>query len=331
MVKVSVIVPVYNMEKYLEKCLDSLLSQTLAEIEIITVDDGSSDSSPDILERYAKKASNVIYVRKENNGLSDARNLGLTYAQGEYVGYVDSDDFADPEMFEVMYAKAIESGSDIVECNLHHTYPSGEDTEIMVKYYKPCKLLCFGRFIVWNKIYRRSWLLDTGVSFPLGLIYEDVSFISKLIPFITKYDYVDIAPIHYVQRRGSLNHMSSEKTLQILNILRGIYDFYSENGFCQQYECELEYMFTRILLCSSFSRMCNIRSNTLRKEALELNLRELSETFPDWRKNLILAGDRSRQGLFMRSVNKATYKIYSKLLPLFFTIMRRFSMKSYYS
>jgi len=171
MIKVSVIVPVYNVEKLLKRCIDSLLGQTLQEIEIIAVDDGSTDSSLAILENYAKQNKKLKCIGKKNGGLSDARNHGLPYATGEYVGYVDSDDFVDPDMYETMYDKAKEHGSDIVECNLHHTYANYEDTEIMVKYYKPEELLCFGRHIAWNKIYRRSWLLETGVQFPFGLIY----------------------------------------------------------------------------------------------------------------------------------------------------------------
>ena len=320
MIKVSVIVPVFNMEEHLERCLDSLLNQTLEDIEIIAVDDGSTDSSPQILTRYSEKSIKMMSVRKENGGLSDARNYGLPYATGEYVGYMDSDDFADPVMYNAMYNKARESGCDIVECNLHHTFSEREDTETVKKYYTQKELLCFGRHVVWNKIYRRSWLLETGISFPLGLIYEDVSFFSKLVPYITRYDYVDIAPIHYFQRSGSLNNSSSVKTLQIIDILRDVLDFYVKRGFYNQYERELEYMYARILLCSSFRRMCHIPDKHLRKDALSRNFQELISTFPLWKKNPVLRKERSRYGLYMRSVNKATYKAYSHILTAVFIV-----------
>ena len=316
MVKVSVIVPVYNMEEYLEKCLDSLLAQTLEEIEVIAVDDGSTDSSPEILKRYAGRSAKIKYVGKENGGVSDARNHGLPYAAGEYIGYVDSDDFVDPDMYEVMYNKAKERDADIVECNLHHTYAGFEDTEIVEKYYTPEELLCYGRYVVWNKIYRRSWLLEAGVQFPVGLIYEEVCFLSRLVPYITVYDYVDIAPVHYVQRGESLNNKSSEKTMEIFDILRGVLEFYSENGFYQRYEKELEYIFTRILLCSSFTRMCRIPDRTHRKKALGLNFLELEGNFPNWKKNPVLKRVKSRRELFMRSVNRVTYRLYSGIFPV---------------
>ena len=96
------------VEDYLEKCLDSLTGQTLKEIEILAVNDGSTDSSPEILERYADKFSSIIVLNKENGGLSDARNYAFPFIQGEYVGFVDSDDYVDLEMYEAMYKKAVE-------------------------------------------------------------------------------------------------------------------------------------------------------------------------------------------------------------------------------
>ena len=323
MKKVSVIVPVYNMEKYLEKCLDSLIAQTLEEIEIIAVDDGSIDASPEILQRYALKSDKIVSVRKENGGLSDARNYGLTYATGEYIGYIDSDDYADPNMYEVMYLKAKERDSDIVECNLHHTYINYEDTEIMTKIYSPEELLCYGRCIVWNKIYKHKWLLETGVIFPQGLIYEDLDFFSRIVPHIRTYDYVDIVPIHYVQRGGSINNTSARNTMQIFSIMRGIISYYKEKGFYNQYERELEYLYARILLCSSFSRMCRISDGGVRKKALRLNWQELSDSFPKWRSNPILKMEKSRNALFMKIQNPFTYKICAKVFPLLLKIEDR--------
>jgi len=326
-VKISVIVPVYNMEEYLKRCLDSLLNQTLQELEIIAVDDGSTDSSPDILREYSAKSSKLKVLRKENGGLSDARNYGFLHSTGEYIGYVDSDDYVDPEMYEVMYNKAKEYNSDIVECNLHHTYGNNtEDTEIMKRYYTPRELLCHGRHIVWNKIYLRSWLAKTHIQFPTGLIYEDVSFFLKIVPHISSYDYVDITPIHYVQRSGSVNN-DSKKTTQIFEILKGVLDYYRESGFYSQYEQELEYMYARILLCSSFVRMCRIKNRVLRSEALTANLNELVENFPCWRENPILKNGKGRHAFFMRSVNKFTYKVYSLILPVVLRLYRRFSSK----
>lgn len=116
MTKISVIIPIYNTEKYLERCLDSVIGQTLEDIEIICVDDGSTDSCPQILESYAVKDSRIKLIHKENNGLVSARKTGVTAASGEYVGYVDSDDWIEPDMYEILYRNAHNNRADLVSC-----------------------------------------------------------------------------------------------------------------------------------------------------------------------------------------------------------------------
>ena len=114
--KVSVIVPIYNVEKYLRRAVDSLLAQTLKEIEIILVDDGSPDNCPKIIDDYAEKYENVVAVHKENGGLSDARNVAMAVAKGEFIGMLDPDDYAEPNMFELLYKNMISHNSDLSIC-----------------------------------------------------------------------------------------------------------------------------------------------------------------------------------------------------------------------
>ena len=118
-VKVSIIVPVYNVEKYIKKCLDSLVHQTLSDIEIIVVNDGSPDNSELIINQYLKKYSNIKYFKKENGGQGSARNFGLSKAIGKYIMFVDSDDYVDITMAEKMYNSAIANNSDMVICNIN--------------------------------------------------------------------------------------------------------------------------------------------------------------------------------------------------------------------
>lgn len=117
MIKVSIIVPIYNVEKYLHQCVDSLLNQTLREIEVILVDDGSPDSCPRICDEYKKKDTRVKVVHKQNGGLSDARNAGMKLVEGEYVAFIDSDDYVDLYMFEKLYAAAKERNLDVCYCD----------------------------------------------------------------------------------------------------------------------------------------------------------------------------------------------------------------------
>ena len=117
MTKISIIVPIYNVEKYLKRSLDSLVNQTLEDIEIILVDDGSTDNSHKIAEDYKENYSNVLLVTKENGGLSDARNFGLQYASGEYIAFIDSDDYVESQMFERMYNLSENGRKKIIESN----------------------------------------------------------------------------------------------------------------------------------------------------------------------------------------------------------------------
>lgn len=322
--KVSVVVPVYNVEQYLEKCLDSVVNQTLADIEIIVVNDGSTDGSWEVIEKYKNVYPEKIKAyTKTNGGLSDARNYGLSFSSGEYVGFLDSDDFVDLEMYEVMYMKAKEKDYDIVECNLHHTYENYEDTEIGVNNTDKRWLLRDGRSVVWNKIYRADWLRDTGVVFHKGIIYEDVEFFSKLVPYIREYAYVAPAFVHYVQRGDSINNLSSEKTKHIFIVLEEILDFYKNNGFYDEFKTSLEYLFARIILCSSFSRICKIQDSDMRKSVLEENYHILCRYFPKWRKNEYVKANRSKNGKFMKSVNRITYRMYSYIFPFVFRTMAR--------
>ena len=319
-IKVSIIIAVYNVAPYLEKCLDSLINQTLSDIEIIAVDDGSTDGSSEILSRYASSDSRLHILSKSHTGVADARDYAFPYVKGEYIGFVDSDDFVDLNMYEVMYNKAIETDSDIVECNLHHTFEGYEDTEIGPKETNKQELLMNGRNVVWNKIYKTSWFMNTKVTFPAGLIYEDVCFYCNIIPYINKIAYVDDPFVHYVQRKTSINNFQTLRTLQIFDILDIIYAFYKDNGFFDEYRDALEFLFTRILLCSSFSRMCRIKNHKDRRYALKKNYEKLIEIFPNWRQNPYLKSKSDKNSKYMKRINQFTYKFSCLFYPIYISL-----------
>ena len=182
--KISVIVPVYNVEKYIDKCLDNLVNQTLKDIEIIVVNDGSPDNSQDIINSYQKKYPRMIKsFIKPNGGLSDARNYGIKKAQGEYIAFLDSDDYIEIDAYEKMYKKAELKDFDIVVCDLNYVYEDGsvkrvsskiehDTTNIKNVYINmyPC---------VWNKIYKKT-LFENDIEFKKGVWFEDVDFLYKI-------------------------------------------------------------------------------------------------------------------------------------------------------
>lgn len=181
--KVSVIVPIYHVEAYLQECLDSLVNQTLRDIEVIMVNDGSPDSSGDIMERYAAAHENFKAYHKENGGLGNARNFGLTRATGDYIAFLDSDDVVTEQAYEILFETAMETGSDIVTGNVvrfnsRKTYGSGlhkrafHETKLNTHITKKPELIYDTTSI--NKIYKKSFWDRHQLRFPEGIYYEDI-------------------------------------------------------------------------------------------------------------------------------------------------------------
>ena len=317
MPKVSVIVPIYNVEKYLEKCINSLLSQTLEDIQIILVNDGSKDNSGNIAKEYEQNNKDrVIYVEKENGGLSDARNYGLKYATGDFIAFLDSDDYIEKNAYEEMYNKAIEENADYVECDFIWEFPNKIRVDKQYPYKNKKEMLSFVRVVAWNKLIKRQLITDNNLEFPKGLRYEDVEFTYKLIPFINKFTYVDKPFIHYVQREGSIANVQNERTAEIFTVLDNVIEFYKKNNIYEEYRDELEYNYARYLLCSSLKRMCKIKDKTIREKLLTESWERLNLNFPNWKENVILKTVNIGKNKYMRTVNKSTYKIYSKILEI---------------
>ena len=317
MPKVSVIVPIYNVEKYLEKCINSLLSQTLEDIQIILVNDGSKDNSGNIAKEYEKNNKDrVIYVEKENGGLSDARNYGLKYATGDFIAFLDSDDYIEKNAYEKMYNKAIEENADYVECDFLWEFPNKIRVDKQYPYKNKKEMLSFVRVVAWNKLIKRQLITDNNLEFPKGLRYEDIEFTYKLIPFLNKFAYVDNPFIHYVQREGSIANVQNERTAEIFTVLDNVIEFYKKNNIYEKYRDELEYNYARYLLCSSLKRMCKIKDKTIREKLLTESWERLNLNFPNWKENVILKTVNIGKNKYMRTVNKSTYKIYSKILEI---------------
>ena len=317
MPKVSVIVPIYNVEKYLEKCINSLLSQTLEDIQIILVNDGSKDNSGNIAREYEKNNKNrIIYVEKENGGLSDARNYGLKYATGDFVAFLDSDDYIEKNAYEEMYNKAIEENADYVECDFIWEFPNKIRVDKQYPYKNKKEMLSFVRVVAWNKLIKRQLITDNNLEFPKGLRYEDVEFTYKLIPFVNKFAYVDKPFIHYVQREGSIANVQNERTAEIFTVLDNVIEFYKKNNIYEKYRDELEYNYARYLLCSSLKRMCKIKDKSNKEKLLTESREKLNLNFPNWKENVILKTVNIGKNKYMRTVNKSTYKIYSKILEI---------------
>lgn len=314
MAKVSVIVPVYNVEKYVIRCLSTLVMQTLKDIEIIVVNDGSTDKSKELILKFMKNHKNIIYVEKENGGLSDARNFGMQYATSDYIAFLDSDDFVDYTMYEKLYNKAIEEKADYVECDFYWCYELGNNEwknkkDIGYRYKDKKEMFEKARVCAWNKLIKKDIIKD---KFPVGLLYEDVEFFYKLIPNITKFAFVEEPLIYYVQRPNSITNRPNYKAGQIFNVLDNVIDFYKKNNLYDEYEEQIEYTYTRLLLCSSLKRIAKIEDKVAREKLYYETWQNLFTKFPNWKNNELLKKP-SFKNIYMRLINKHTYKLAYKI------------------
>lgn len=310
MVDISIIVPVYNVQDYLPDCLDSLLAQTYKNIEIIVVNDGSTDHSQNVIDKYAKKDTRIIPLIKPNGGLSDARNFGMKHASGKYIGFVDGDDYVEPDMYEKMYKKAEKQNSDVVECNLFHNYPDKFDVEIGKRIYDKHEMIRVGRSVVWNKIYKKEWLDGCNVWFHVGAVHEDVEFYVKLVPFIRKISYIREAGIHYVFRKESIMNHCTRKILDLFDVFEQLISYYKEKGIYEEYKADLEYLTVRICLCNTVKRIAKIEESNERRWVFNENWRRLNELFPNWKKNPYLKKGKSKKEWYMKTMNKTLYYLY---------------------
>ena len=319
MAKVSIIVPVYNVELYVEKCLESLVNQTLNDIEIIVVNDGSKDNSKQIIQDFIKKYQNknIVYLEKENGGLSDARNYGIPYAKGEYIAFLDSDDYVEKDTYEQMYDIAKEEEADMVECDFYWEYPNKTRQDIGEKYYTKKQMIEKVRVVAWNKLIKRDILEKTKIIFPKGYRYEDVEFTYKLIPHLNKVSFLKKPCIHYIQRKNSISNSQNERTKEIFDVLENVIKYYKENNYYEEYEQELEYIYTRFLFCSSLLRMVKIKDKKIRKELINKTWENINNKFPNWKKNEILKKEKTLKNLYIKSINKITYKIYVTIFRIF--------------
>ena len=223
MPKISIIVPVYNVEKYLSVCLDSLLSQTLTDIEIICVNDGSTDGSLHILSEYAKHDSRIMLINKANEGAAAARNTGMIAAHGEYIGFVDSDDWVDKDYFEKLYHEAVVKNADIARAPYNYSY---RDYEIEERNLKPVIKEKYSNnenldvndhsVVIWNAIYKKDFLKRNNIMFFDELpCANDISFTARTT-FLSEKT-VPVIGTNYHYRQNVDNQLTTPSVKRIMN------------------------------------------------------------------------------------------------------------------
>lgn len=227
---ISVIVPVYNVEKYLERCIDSILNQTYKNLEIILVDDGSTDKSPKICDKYLDRDRRVRVIHKENGGLSDARNTGIQIATGDFISFIDSDDYIDINMYDSMMKILQDNDGDIIECGVKHVYNNKiiESNNIENKSFtseEAIEELILERSLhqtVWNKIYKKNVI--EGLLFEKDKINEDEFWTYKAFSKSNKILSINNKFYYYIHREDSI--MGKGYTVRNLDGLEARYNRY---------------------------------------------------------------------------------------------------------
>ena len=240
MTVLSVIIPVYNVEKYLAKCLDSITHQTFKDMEIICVDDCSTDNSLSLLQNYALKDKRIRIIRcQKNGGQAAARQIGIDAAAGNYIAFVDSDDWVDTDYYEKMIERAEQDKVDIVVNHnilseyedgrvIPYCFPGHKYLEQRI-YDNPSKIIDKFYCVVWNKLFRASFLKQRQYTIPQRSPHEDVFFHYATFAFARNVSFFNGSAYHYLYREQSISHLNHDWGMEHIKVFSLIYDFYKEN------------------------------------------------------------------------------------------------------
>lgn len=276
--KVSVIVPVWNVEKYITKCLDSLVNQTLKEIEIIVVNDGSPDNSQKIIDKYVKKyPDKVKSFIKENGGQGSARNLGIEKAKGEYISFVDSDDWLNYDTLEKMYAVAEKDKSDIVMCDM---IEHKENNVVIYHNLTKNDYIVDCTSSVCNKIFKKE--IVGGLRFIQGIWYEDLNFATKIFLNDVKYSMISEGFYHYnCEHVSTMNNNNSKKNLDIIISINDIIN-YSKKKLL--YDVNIaEYLIFNHILIDAINRVA-IQKSDDKNDVIRQLIKYCRDNISDYRK-----------------------------------------------
>lgn len=283
MYKVSVVIPVYNGENYISTCLDSLVNQTLQELEVIVINDGSTDRTLDILNQYKQDYPKLFKIYSiENSGQGVARNIGITYATGDFLAFVDSDDYVAPEVYEQLYNYAKKNCYDLV------VYPYYRVTAH--KKIQTIEMTKFNHILdlntsPWNKLFHRQTWLDYEIKFAQHLWYEDVLAIYSYALIAKKVGFYPQPLYYYVFRKNSSINLYSEKTKDIFIVFNQLIDYAKKNNLFNQLYSEIEAMCLLHLVLGHLSRCIAEKSFIRRHHLIKETKTYIKSNFPEYSKN----------------------------------------------
>lgn len=250
MPKISVVIPVYNVEKYLPQCIDSVLAQSFEDYEVILVNDGSTDGSLAIAQQYERAHEKVKLISQENKGLGGARNTGIQHASGEFICFIDSDDTIAPDTLATAVEAANRLNCDIAVFDIEYvdesgavTVQTGLDENLETFDLASHRSFLFCPPSACNKLFRRALFTENQILFPARVWFEDIRTVTKLYPHAAKICYIPKPFYRYLQRADSIMHSAKvARNAEIMEALADVIDYYKEHGYYDMYRGELEFL-----------------------------------------------------------------------------------------
>lgn len=313
MVKVSVIVPVYNSEKYLKRCIDSLINQTLTEMEFIIINDGSTDSSDSIISSYDDKR--IKYFKRDNHGIGATRNYGIEHSSGEFIGFLDSDDYVESDMFEKMYNECVNNNLDITICDFYKESSNVEkiifdDFGITDLNSKP-NLLMDINLAPWNKLYRRS--ICSGVLYPVGVKYEDTPWVAKVMSRASRIGKLNECLYHYIVHNNSETTVVDNRVYDIFKITDILLSDLGNNEYLKDSVNDLViYLITKYTVSQRY-----LKSKKERDKFIDFAFLYLNKNIPGFKKTSYFKKREFLKGLVEK------YKILTKIHCDFYSIFKK--------
>lgn len=274
---VSIIIPVYNAEKYLKKCLNSIFNQSYKKIEVICINDGSSDRSLDILEEYKNIfKENLIIKTIKNSGQANARNLGMDIAKGEFIMFVDSDDYIDQFMVETLIKKQLENDADMVVCNIERIFDGNFKNSVKKFNYDTIlnineltsidvhpEIICFLTVAPYAKLIKRSFINENNISFIKGYIYEDLVFTQNILSHNPSIEICKENYYKYIVRQNTTMTSKKSNVIDMFYAYDTLFNYYKKNKLEIKFKQELDFLCYYHVLIGTSYRMWNSKQYSL--------------------------------------------------------------------
>ena len=313
MVKVSVIVPIYNSEKYLKKCIDSLVNQTLADMEFILINDGSTDSSDSIINSY--NDSRIRYFKRTNHGIGATRNFGIDHASGEFIGFLDSDDYVESDMYEKLYNKCKNQNLDIVICDHYIECGNNKDVLKFIDFDVTClddspNLLLDINLAPWNKIYSKK-IFSSDTYYPVGVKYEDTPWVALIMSRASRIGKLNEPLYHYIVHDNSQTTVIDERVFDIFKITDLLFkDLGSNDKIKSSVDDLVTYLITKYTISQRY-----LKSKKDRDKFIDYAFDYLNKKIPNFKKCNYFKKRNKLKGFIEKS--KFLTKIHCDLYSIF--------------